>query len=317
MREMVLNHASLTAAGWRDAVEWLRDAAEGMAAVVENGAAAPALRIFRTMDQIRCRDNRTLIQVYSELRRRGEARDHRMSLLERIDRAHFLLDGLGPEVEERLRGCKSTELATDEGAPLVLCAVTGAIAISVPSEPAWDRDRIPVEFIELEQGAHRRVEIDNVARSVHARSVTERHRQRLRSQCSDTAQLWGGRAELFPHLTFGLDVEDHLAKLDLERPSTLVNRLADLDDTAAAWAVDGGATPPWRCEVKLESDSVKNNRRLSEKRRFRSADGSSFLYEMHVQLGGRRRIHLCFDARTHKIEIGYIGVHLPTPTRST
>ena len=315
MREMVLNHASLTAAGWRDAVEWLRDAAEGMAAVVENGAAAPALRIFRTMDQIRCRDNLTLIQVYSELRRRGKARDHRMSLMERIDRAHFLLDGLGPEVKKQLRGCKSTELPTDEGVPLVLCALTGAIAISVPSEPAWNRDRIPVEFIE--QGAHRRVEIDNVARSVHARSVAERHRQRLRSQCSDTAQLWGGRAKLFPSLTFGLDVEDHLAKLDLERSSTLVNRLADLDDTAAAWADDGGATPPWRSEVKRESDSVWNNRRLREKRRFRSADGASCLYELHVQLGGRRRIHLRSDARTREIEIGYIGAHLPTSTRST
>lgn len=265
MREMVLNHASLRAAAWRDAVEWLRDAVEGMAAVVDDGAVTPALRILRTMDQIRFRDGRTLVQVCLELRRQGEARDQRVSLLKRIDRAHFLVAGLGPEVEERLRGCKSTEHPADEGVPLVLCAVTGAISVSVPSESAWDRDRIQVEFIdELEQGAHRRVEIDNVARPEHARSIADRHRRRLRSECSSTAQLWDQRAELFPHLSFGPDVEDHLSKLNPGLLRTLVNRLTELDETAAVWTTDGGPAPAWTCKVTPESESLMNDEKLRE-----------------------------------------------------
>ena len=310
---MVLNHASLTAAGWHDAVEWLREAAEGMAAVVENGAAAPALRIFRTMDQIRCRDNRTLVQVYSELRRRGEARDQRMFLIERIDKAHFLLDGLGPEVEERFRGCQSSELPADEGAPLVLCAVTGAIAISVPSEPTWDHDRVPIELVESAQGARRRVEIDNVARPEHALLVAERHRGRLRRQCRDAGELWDCRAELFPHLSFAPDVQNSLVKLNPGLLSTLVNKLADLDETAADWRRSGGGEPRWRCEVTPgESDSVRKHPRWREKRRFRSADGEWRLFLPHVQLGGNQRIHLRLDRRKCEIEVGHIGGHLRT-----
>lgn len=318
MREMVLNHASLTAAGWRDAMEWLRDMAAGVAAVVENGAATPFLRVFQTMDQIRFRDNRTLVEVCFELRRRGESRDQRLSLMDRMDKAHFQLEGLGREVEKRLGGCRSTEPATDDSAPLVLCAMTGAISVSVPSEPTWDRDRIPVEFTELGPGPHRRVEIDNVARPVHARSVADRDRQRLRRQCSSNAQLWSGRAALFPHLRFGLDVGDHLARLNPGLLSTLVNRLADLDDTAADWRRKGDAKPRWRCQVTpWESVSVRNHPRWREQRQFRSADGEYRLFLPHVQLGSDRRIHLRIDGPKREIEVGYIGKHRRTKKYKT
>ena len=55
-----------------------------------------------------------------------------------------------------------------------------------------------------------------------------------------------------------------------------------------------------------------NNERLREARRFKSVNGEPMLFAWHARFGRGARIHLRFDARTRQIEIGYIGVHLPT-----
>ena len=55
-----------------------------------------------------------------------------------------------------------------------------------------------------------------------------------------------------------------------------------------------------------------SNPTLHEARRFRSGGGTRVLFEWHARFGSAARIHLRFDARTREIEIGYIGVHLPT-----
>ena len=89
---------------------------------------------------------------------------------------------------------------------------------------------------------------------------------------------------------------------------TVVNRLAELDDTAAAWRDAGGAKPPWTCKVTDESESTKNHPRREKERMFRSVRGQRMSFMWHARYGDGR-IHLLFDARTREIEIGYIGAH--------
>ncbi len=99
-----------------------------------------------------------------------------------------LLSGLASEITDRFRMCEARTLPPDDGAPLVLCAVTDAICVGMPSEPVWDRDRLPVDFEELlpdGRFADAREEIDNLTRSVHAGPIVDRHRTRLRHQCSN------------------------------------------------------------------------------------------------------------------------------------
>ena len=309
---MVLNHASLAPAGWHEVVEWLPDMATGVAALVRAAVVQKSLRMYRSEHEIRWSGNGSLFDAYQALRRQG-ARDQSAFLMGLATKAP-LLGALGPDVTDRFLMCETTALPAEDGAPLVLCAVTDAIAVSMPAEAVWDRDRLPVTFHELLPDATlagAEEEIDNLARSTHAHPIIERHRQRLRHDCSNPAELWRLRAQLFPQLTFGPDVENHLLSLNAGLLATLVNRLADLDNTAATWAVTGGDAPPWTTKVTPESPRTMNDPALREARRFRSVTGERVVFEWHARFGSGGRIHLRFDAGSREIEIGYIGGHLP------
>ena len=312
VREMVLNHASVGSAGWRETVEQLSGVADGMAMLVRDGGVSRILRMCRPAHEIQSRDGQSLYHVYQELRRSG-ARDQYVFLLGLSAKVPLDSD-LGPDVAERFLMCESKTLPPEDGAPLVLCAISDAVSVSVPSESTWDRDRISVDFQELLPNGtfdHARQAIDNLARTIHARRILDRHRQQLRYQCSDPSDLWTRRGEMFPGLIFGPDVEKHLSVLNVGWLPTLVNRLADLDQAAQEWRALGGDAPPWKTHVSPESESLMKNRKLREARRFRSSGGAQVLFEWHARFGSGARIHLRFDARTREIEIGYIGVHLP------
>ena len=317
MREMILNHASLASAAQDEVPAWLVDMAHGMAALVRTRVASNSLRAYRSVHDIRFPDGRSLFEAYRELGRRG-SRDESVFLMSLTEKAP-LLSGVATEIRDRFLACEATAceaktLPPEEGAPLVLCAVTDAVAVGFPSEPVWDRDRVTVSsrsFLPNETFAQADEDIDQLTRSAHGAPITNRHVRRLRSRIEIAADLWSGRAEAFPHLTFGPDVEDQLGRLNPGWLTTVVNRLADLDEAASAWRSTGGPAPPWTCKVTPESDSVMNEGRLREARRFRSARGERVLFEWHARFGKGERIHLRFDASARTVEIGYVGVKLP------
>ena len=316
MREMILNHASLASAARQEVPARLADMASGMAALVRNGVAQTTLRMFRPAHEIGCPDGRSLFDAYLELRKQGKPDESRflMSLSNKVP----LLSGVESDARDRFLACEATacaakKLPAPDGDPLVLCAITDGVAVGFPSEPVWDRDRVTVAFRELlpnDTFDEADEEMDNLTRAAHAGPIAARHRERLRRQCKDAADAWRRRTELFPHLKFGPDVEDHLAE-NAGRLTTVVNRLADLDTSAAAWRESGGAAPPWTCKVTPESESVMNDERLRERRRFRSVSGARDLFEWHARFGSSGRIHLRFEARERTVEIGYVGPHLP------
>ena len=318
MRELVLNHASLKSAGEHESLAWLEDLARGVTALVGAGVVRKALRMHRWPQAMDWLDGRSLHDAYLLLLRRGgRARESAAYLLGLSAKAP-LLSGITPEVQDRFLLCEEKTLPGVDGEPLVLCALTDAIAVGFPSEPVWDRDRLCIVFLELlPDGTFEDVQedIDNLVRSAHAGPIFDRHRDRLRRRCPDAADLWTRREQVFPHLTFGPDVEDHLAELNAGWLPTLVNRLAELDETAAEWVAVGGDAPPWKCKVTPESQSVRDYKKgkLLEARTFRAAGGERVLFEWHARFGSGARIHLRFDASAREIEIGYVGVHLPLP----
>ncbi len=312
MRELVLNHASLRACGFPEAAALLPDLVVGMAELVRNRAAQSVLRMVRSVSEIRLQGGESLWDAFLEMKRQG-ARDQYVFLM-RLGQKAPLLNGLAPAVTARFRSCEAKRLPPEDGESLLLCALTDSIAVSLPSEPDWDHDRLGVQFHELLSDASigdAEEEIDNLARSGHASCIVERWRGQCRRSCASPAELWGRRGELFPHLLFGPDVEDQLAELNAGWLQTVLNRLGALDEAAEAWALSDGAAPRWRCKVTPESDRVMGNPKLREARSFRSVGGERLPFGWHARFGSGGRIHLRFDAGTREIEIGYLGRHLP------
>lgn len=312
MRDLVLNHASLRASAWRDTVESLPDLGAGIALLVKTGTASRVLRMSQSPHELLLPGNRSLFEAFQECRQRGW-RDLYVFLMSLSTRIPVEV-GLAADIVDRLLTCETRELRGEDGGPLLVCALTDSIAVSLASDPIWDRDQLEVGFLELlRDDSWNRVSeiVDNIARSVHANVIISRDRRHLHQQCSEATDLWEQRAEMFPHLLFGPEVSGHIAKLNTGLLRTLVNRLADLDETASAWGEDRGAIPPWRCKVTPESKSLMDHPKRRRARYFKSVYGQRQLFEWHARFGRGGRIHLRFDPQTQEIEVGYVGMHLP------
>ena len=313
MREMVLNHASMSVPRSNpvEIFAWLRELAEGVQRLLEARMVHRSLRTARNLCDTQCLPGYSLFDAYLELRSRGYREEFRLFM--RLNDKQPLLIEVGPDIEDRFLACEEQTLPVPDGEPLVLCAIADWIAIGFPSAPIWNRDRITVRFNELlpdEIIVEASEEIDQLTRSAHAGPICDRHRERLLVGSDDPATLWENRQTVFPNLVFGPGVEDNLKK-QAHLFSTIVGKLKDLDQSAREWRDVGGPAPPWKTKVTPENTSVMDNPVLREARRFRSYRGTREMFEWHARFGDGGRIHLRFDAASKEVEVGYIGPHLP------
>ena len=305
VREMVLNHASLTAPDRHMAVCWLKDIAIGMIQLRIRKIAKSSLRSRCHEHEIWILPNFSLSDAYVALKMSGAREEARF--LMRLSTKSPLLNEVKSDVSDRFLGCEGRQMPLEDSDPLILCAVTNWIAVSIPSDPDWDKDQLTVSFDELqpdESFQEINKTVDNLARSSHARLIFERHRATLINQNPSAA--WEQKEAIFPNLDFGPDV-----KLPPEILGAALGKLEVLDKSAAEWLVVGGPAPPWACKVTRESETVRNNEGLLNARRFKSHQGTRKLFELHARIGSGFRIHLRIDAATKEVEIGYIGPHLP------
>ena len=107
--------------------------------------------------------------------------------------------------------------------------------------------------------------------------------------------------EIRDHTNQALEEENNLP--------TIIGKLVALERAAAAW--ETGPAPDWPIQVSDGSSRVHDNPKLLDCRRFPSQDGTTRLFTWHARFGSGGRIHLRFDASTRRVEIGYIGPHLP------
>ncbi len=283
-----------------------------MGTLVRDQVVHNTLRTDMHVHEVYCSTELTLQDAMLGLLQRG-AREEYLFLMDLFGRIRTL-DDVSTEIRDRFLLCESKILPSPDGDPLVLCAITNGVMVGFPTEPVWDKDQITVTFKELldnEDIEEVSETIDNLARSSHARPVCDRHHARVRGRWfRNGAALWSTRGEVFPNLIFGPDVEGHLAALDAGLLGTVANKLATLNESARSWRDESGSALSWRTKVTDESDSVKNDDRLREARRFRSNDGTRRLFLWHARFGSSGRIHLRFDTGKREIEIGYVGHHL-------
>ena len=315
MREMVLNHASLSSGGSHEGVRWLGGMARGMAALLREGLTEPALRAARPPTELRSPEGWSLFDGYLGLRRAGLRDEHAFFL--RLTTKTPLLAEVTEDIKNRFLACEALDcdtraLTAEEGEPLVFCAVSHGIAISFPSEPIWQRDRFTIRFNELLPNGEfdeAEEEVDNLAKAGHSARVLDRHRKALAHLCSNGVEMWIQRRTLYPHLLFGPDVEAQLERIDTGLLSVVMNRLAELNQAVGEW--EAGPAPSWPCKVTPESEKTMANRRLRQTRVFRSTRGTHEVFEWHARFGSSGRIYLRIDPEAREVEVGYIGPHLP------
>ena len=308
MREMVLNHASLQAPHRYTAVEWLKGMVAGMVVLAKEDVVQKTLWMSRSEYETRFMPEWSLWDAFHELQRGGARYEHeRRFIIELLDKRSRPLSEIDRDIgrcEVVGAGGEAIMLSLKDSVPLRFCADSNAIAVGYPFD-MWDCDQITVN-------GETPKTIDNLTRSAHARSISERHRATL-PQPKNFAELWETRRDRFPCLEFGLDVKRHLAKLDTAVLQTVIKRLESLDKSAREWRVTGGAIS-WQCEVTNESETVrKSKKKWRPKRTFRSHHGTREDFLLHTKFGDYR-IHLRIESSKYEVEIGYIGEHLPIPT---
>ena len=314
MREMILNHASV-AAFHSDRVrasECLRDVVGGMRQLVVRGVVGATLRTARYWTDVWCEQGHySLGDVLRELQR--QHREEHSYFVRLATKSPFLAE-IDQGTRDRSALCEERTLSEEEGQPLILSVLLDGVLIGFPSEVRWDCDHFDVEFFELlpdETFSSNSEEVDQLTRFVHADPICARHRSRIEAEVgNDPRRLWENRQDIFSHLQFGPDVEQNLVDEANHLP-VIVKKLKSLDQAGKEWTEIGGAAPPWKTKVTLESTRVMSDQTLRNRRYFRSSSGSQELFQRHARFGGGGRIHLRLINETRIIEIGYIGPHLP------
>ena len=317
MREMVLNHASLHAPDRHTAVEWLKDVTSGMTLLILHKVTESTLRMSRSLHETHCMPAWSLWEALLELRKAGALEEY--LFLVRLSTKVPLLSDSTQDVVDRFLGCEATTLPPEDGAPLVMCAITDGIAVGFPYD-GWDRNQLTISFNEMvdDEGIGEASEtVDNLTRSAHTRTICERYRAGLRFE--NGAELWEVRHIAFPNLVLGPDVEGHIAKMGGTDLRMLIEKLEMLDALTAAWRNNRTSAPPgWKeAGVRNEGETVRRmNPDLREARRFRSQDGTRQLFFWHIDFRKGKRIHFRYDdshvPHKREVEIGYVGDHLPT-----
>lgn len=230
------------------------------------------------------------------------------------DKARFLLqlatrcpidDGieaaeLGDFLEEEVDGMPN---CTD----LLWCAVSSTkLSVSLSPNNQWHQNPLSLRLVR--DGVHSRtVDVENVFSLGSAQDTADRlNVEELASISPD--DLWIRRADLFPSLIFGLDVEKQLKTLGSDLFASAVSRLVDLNTSAADWDAKCSPTPTYICKVTGESGATMQ--KYGGERVFRSSDGQNETYEKHARLHNGGRVHLREISEQSAVEIGYVGKHL-------
>ena len=311
MREMILIPESFMAPGWSSEKIMLAliDLNAGMAWLIRDKWVGASLRLQYSFDQIRVAPDQSLLDCLLRMQKSGKTRDAAVYWMRLAQKLPLQTDLSGPVHDRFLRSEPAAPIKCDA---LVLCAHLAAIAVSLPTASLWQGNQLTVIFNELLGDAiiEASETVSNLACCQHADELIASWQKRAYTDLTP-ANFWQQRAIAFPALIFGCDVPAQLANQGGNAFWTIMEKLADLNESAAEWKKTGGPAPIWKTKVTPESTQRMANAEFAASRKFRNADGHACLYEWHARFGASGRIHIRFDARTQSIEVGYIGTHLP------
>jgi hypothetical protein len=213
------------------------------------------------------------------------------TIVDRSDRSEFRFEG---------------RIASGLGAAFIL----DALSVSLASEGCWDRDRLPVTFLYLEDSeelSEESVEVLHACRPEHSRA----HRDWLSGRTElvrNGKELWERREQLFPSLCFCEAVADQLAQVGTGDPllRQIWKRLGELESYFRDW--DGARFESETIPMKITLESQSTLGRYAEERTILCPDGIRRTFAWHGRLTpGAWRLYFAPDPASRKAFIGYIG----------
>ena len=156
-------------------------------------------------------------------------------------------------------------------------------------------------------------EIPNICDNSRITYLKEECKKVKYSNVTSGYDFWEYREYLFPNLIFCDNVKTQIyTDPGMNHINAIIKRLDKLDYYYNEHTI---------FDIKLlgfsarnESDSVKNNSKLKELRKFKKPNGLCSYFYNHISFYGNfnGRIYFEADDNLKKIYIGYIGTHLPT-----
>jgi hypothetical protein len=306
MRECVLNSAcvdgSLTSI--TEAATLVSDVESGIAALIDAGYALPQMRLHVSVSEILLAGKTTLYDTLIHLVRTTS------------DMGRLLLRMATKfPVEEDLEDQAFTALVEwklldhPECLPLLLCACSGRFSVSFTTDPAWRIDPLVLRFARNQN----RLDVVEIATidNVYSKSGTIGLIDRLKADefnATTPVSLWANRGISFPSLDFAPRVQSDLVNLG-ESFRNAADRLMEIENATAIWATNGGPAPKYLSKITGESEATMN--KYGSYRIFQSSNGKMEIFEKHARLPNGTRLHLREIYSSRRVEIGYIGPHLP------
>ena len=132
------------------------------------------------------------------------------------------------------------------------------------------------------------------------------------SSIQKSRELWSRRAEFFPSLVFGNEVELHLSKIGMTKKFLeIIDCLTKLNEFAKNWQNGGFDLNALKTITQLEisGESKSTMQKFSSLRKFQLDTGERVLFELHIKIPDIR-IYFLPNEINNVITVGYIGKHL-------
>ncbi|MGY3603253.1 MULTISPECIES: hypothetical protein [unclassified Bradyrhizobium] len=324
MGDYVLNSACLSPSysSQAEASVHITQLLEGLAAVDDNSDRLPVLRLpsdpwgIILFKDAQSGTEVSLGELAHSLYFDVNTRDH-AAYFDQLARTIPTDQGLDEEIiEELLRlepdkpvpnlehTFKSVQAA---GLDATLCALTGSLLLSLLRDQLWNFSRMGFLAEEIEYA------FDHIANVGHSNEILARRLAVTREDLT-LRNFWANKEAAFPHLIFGADVESQLKNFDSRYIPLLFRRLAELNEKSRIWSQTGHlpTTPP-----AITPESKATMSQFGDNRRFSDSNGNPQTFEDHVWVESTNRVHILLHDDSRRIEIGYVGHHLPTATQPT
>jgi len=197
------------------------------------------------------------------------------------------------------------------GIDAIICAAMNFVLVGLLRCDLWKYDGMG--FI---SGSETYV-FDHVAEPSHADAICRRRIAARRAALTARSSFWPLREQVFPHLLFGLDVQRQAERFSTTLVPLMFSRLAELDARAMKWRETSISDRFPEGSTAITGETPQTMRRYGSLRNFRGHDGVTRTFEDHMWIDRSHRIHMIRDVGTRRVEIGYIGPHLPTMTDPT